>query len=237
MTARDPVVRCQGVWRTYGEGELAVHALRDVTLDVVAGDFVSLAGPSGSGKSTLLNVIGALDAPTRGTVEVLGRDVGSLSAGRRARMRLEHLGFVFQAYNLLPVLSARENVELVLQLRGVPPKARRERALATLASLGLEALAERRPGALSGGQQQRVAVARAVVGEPALLLADEPSANLDSHTTEELLGLLARLNADRGMTIVTATHDPRVMAYARRRIHLVDGAVAEDVRAETGSAA
>jgi putative ABC transport system ATP-binding protein len=232
----EPVVRCREVCRTYGQGELAVHALRDLTLDVVAGDFVSLAGPSGSGKSTLLNVIGALDAPTSGTVEVLGRDVGALSAGARARLRLGHLGFVFQAYNLLPVLSARENVEFILQLQGVPPAERRERALATLAALGLEGLSERRPAALSGGQQQRVAVARAVVSEPALLLADEPSANLDSRTTEELLELLSRLNAERGMTIVTATHDPRVMAHARRRIHLVDGAVAEDERADTAPA-
>lgn len=226
-----PVVRCRAVERVYGDGDNRVHALAGVDLDVQAGEFVSLAGPSGSGKSTLLNLIGALDTPSAGSVCLFGIDTAPLSASERAHLRLTRLGFIFQAYNLLPVLSALENVELILQLQGVDARSRRVRALAVLESLGLAALAHRRPAQLSGGQQQRVAVARAVVSEPGLLLADEPSANLDSVTTGELLELLVELNESQGMTIVTATHDPQVMAYARRRIRLVDGAIVRDERA------
>ncbi|MEE4298611.1 MAG: ABC transporter ATP-binding protein [Pseudomonadales bacterium] len=222
------VVECRGLRKHYGEGEAVVHALAGVDFDVFAGQFVSLAGPSGSGKSTLLNMIGALDVPDAGTVRIEGVSLADLDRAARADLRLRRIGFVFQSYNLVPVLSARENVEFIMQLQGVPAAERRARALAVLEELGLAGLAERRPGEMSGGQQQRVAVARALVTHPVLLLADEPSANLDSATTTELLELLARLNAEHGMTIVTATHDPTVMSYARRRVHMVDGRIERD---------
>ena len=228
LPAAAPVVACRGLCRSYGEGAAAVHALAGVDFDVSAGEFVSLAGPSGSGKSTLLNMIGALDVPDAGEVRVEGRSLAGLDRAARADLRLRRIGFVFQSYNLVPVLSARENVEFIMQLQGVPAAERRERALAVLAELGLAELAERRPGAMSGGQQQRVAVARAIVTRPALLLADEPSANLDSATTEELLELLVRLNGEHGTTIVTATHDPTVMGHARRRVHMRDGRIERD---------
>ena len=225
------VVRCEGLVRRYGEGEAEVRALDGVDFEVHPGEFVSLAGPSGSGKSTLLNMIGALDRPDAGRVVVDGIDLGELDRSGRADLRLARIGFVFQSYNLVPVLSARENVEFVMQLQGVPARERRERALSILADLGLETLADRRPGEMSGGQQQRVAVARAIVTRPVLLLADEPSANLDSATTTELLELFEQLNARQGTTIVTATHDPRVMEHARRRVHLRDGRIERDERA------
>ena len=222
------VVECRGLQRAYGAGEATVRALDGVDFDVFSGQFVSLAGPSGSGKSTLLNMIGALDMPDIGHVAIEGIALGGLDRAQRADLRLRRIGFVFQSYNLVPVLSARENVEFVMQLQGLPAANRRERALAVLEELGLGSLAERRPGEMSGGQQQRVAVARALVTEPVLLLADEPSANLDSATTTELLELFQRLNSERGMTIVTATHDPTVMRYAGRRVHMVDGRIERD---------
>ena len=221
----DRVVRCRGISRVYDGGAVAVHALRGVDFDLESGEWVSLAGPSGSGKSTLLHVVGALDRPTAGSVVVDETDLGTLSEAERADLRLHRIGFVFQAYNLVPVLSALENVEFILQLQGVPAAEGRERAAGALASLGLAALADRRPGDMSGGEQQRVAVARAIVTNPVLLLADEPSANLDTATTRELLELLRGLNRDRGITIVTATHDPMVMGYATRRVNLRDGGV------------
>jgi putative ABC transport system ATP-binding protein len=222
------VVECRALSRTYQAEAVPVHALRAVDLTVCAGEFVSLAGPSGSGKSTLLNLIGGLDRPSGGAVAVGGIELNRLSEGELADLRLHRIGFIFQAYNLIPVLSARENVEFVMQLQGVPARERRARALEMLEALGLGELADRRPGALSGGQQQRVAIARALVTHPLLLLADEPSANLDSVTTEELLELLRTLNRERGVTIVTATHDPLVMGYARRQILLRDGAIVLD---------
>ena len=222
------VVEVHGVSRVYAEESVPVHALREVDLTVTEGQFVSLAGPSGSGKSTLLNVIGGLDRPTSGTVVIDGVTLNGLNDTQLADMRLHKIGFVFQAYNLIPVLSARENVEFIMQLQGVSAAERGERAREVLTALGLEDMSERRPGELSGGQQQRVAVARAIVTEPALLLADEPSANLDSSTTSELLDLLKQLNEERGVTIIAATHDPMVMSYARRRINLRDGQIDED---------
>ena len=195
-----------------------------------AGEFVSLAGPSGSGKSTLLNLIGGLDRPTSGDIEVDGQILNSLNERQLADMRLHRLGFVFQAYNLVPVLSARENVEFILQLQGVAASQRREVAMDLLKSVGLAELANRRPSELSGGQQQRVAVARAISTSPALLLADEPSANLDSATTEELLKLFLELNEKRQVTILTATHDPVVQSYAMRRLQLRDGRIVSDER-------
>ncbi len=223
-----PAVRVIGVTRTYRQGEHSVHALAGVDLQIAPGEFVSLAGPSGSGKSTLLNVIGGLDRPTAGDVWVGDVALSTLDAAALASLRLHRIGFVFQAYNLIPVLSARENVEFVLQLQGVAPAARRARALAVLGDLHIAELADRRPADMSGGQQQRVAVARALAARPLLLLADEPSANLDSDATRALLALLRTLNERDGVTIVTATHDPIVLSYARRRVRLVDGRIVED---------
>ena len=223
-----PVVRCRDVSRTYQKDAIPVHALRSVDLDVHAGEFVSLAGPSGSGKSTLLNIIGGLDEFDGGSVQVDGVELDGLSPAALSALRLEKIGFVFQAYNLLPVLTAQENVEFILQLQGIDKQQRRERAAQALDNLGLGELGERRPGELSGGQQQRVAIARAIVTRPVLLVADEPTANLDSATTEELLVLMARLNSEKGMTIVTATHDPMVMSHAGRQVHLSDGRIDRD---------
>ena len=223
-----PVVRCRDVSRTYQKDAIPVHALRSVDLDVHAGEFVSLAGPSGSGKSTLLNIIGGLDEFDGGSVQVDGVELDGLSPAALSALRLEKIGFVFQAYNLLPVLTAQENVEFILQLQGIDKQQRRERAAQALDNLGLGELGERRPGELSGGQQQRVAIARAIVTSPVLLVADEPTANLDSATTEELLVLMARLNSEQGMTIVTATHDPMVMSHAERQVHLSDGRIDPD---------
>ncbi|TVQ92109.1 MAG: ABC transporter ATP-binding protein [Deltaproteobacteria bacterium] len=225
-----PIVTVRGLSRTYTRGEHKVHALREVDLDIEAGEFTALMGPSGSGKTTLLNLIGGLDAPTAGSVVVEGTDLAQLSAGARSDLRRERLGFVFQAYNLIPVLSAAENAEFVLALRGVPAAERRERAHAVLAQVGLKGLEDRRPGQLSGGQQQRVAVARALAGNPAVILADEPTANLDSTTGHDLIELMRELNTRDGATFIFATHDPKVLDAARRVIRLVDGEIDEDNR-------
>ena len=224
----ETVVECRGVSRTYADDAVPVHALRGVDFELRSGEWVSLAGPSGSGKSTLLHLIGGLDRPTDGAVVVDGVDVTELSEARLSDLRLRKIGFVFQAYNLIPVLSAVENVEFIMQLQGVPSGERRQRALDALDSLGLADLTHRRPGEMSGGQQQRVAIARAIVTNPVLLLADEPSANLDTATTKELLNLLQTLNAERGVTILTATHDPMVMSYTGRQVNLRDGGVVND---------
>ena len=223
----ETVVRCQGVSRVYNDGAVPVHALRGVDFELAAGEWVSLAGPSGSGKSTLLHVIGGLDQPSDGSVVVDGVEVTALTEAQLADLRLRRIGFVFQAYNLIPVLSALENVEFIMQLQGVAAADRRTRASDALYSLGLAELADRRPGEMSGGQQQRVAIARAIAAGPALLLADEPSANLDTATTKELLDLLQKLNQERGVTILTATHDPMVMQYTSRRVNLRDGSVVD----------
>ena len=224
----DAVVRCANLSRIYEEDAVPVRALSNVDFELAQGDFVSLAGPSGSGKSTLLNLIGGLDRATEGEVSVDGVALRGLNEAQLADLRLRKIGFVFQSYNLVPVLSAQENVEFILQLQGVRPAARRRRAVEALESLGIGGMAHRRPGELSSGQQQRVAVARAIVTNPVLLLADEPSANLDSATTEGLLELLRRLNDQRGLSILTATHDPLVMGYAKRRVQLRDGAIVAD---------
>ena len=224
----DLVVSCEGVTRVYAEDAVPVHALRGVDFSVRRGEWTSLAGPSGSGKSTLLHVIGGLDRPTTGDVNVDGQALGGLSESQLSDLRLSKIGFVFQAYNLIPVLTAVENVEFIMQLQGVGAAERQERARETLKQLGLDDIGDRRPSELSGGQQQRVAVARAVVTEPVLLLADEPSANLDSSTTQDLLELLRNVNEQHGVTIVTATHDPMVMDYAKRRVRLRDGAIERD---------
>ncbi len=224
----ESVVRVSGLTKTYVQGEITVTALGGVDLTLNPGEFVSMAGPSGSGKSTLLNLIGVLDRPTAGEVWIGSERVDELDPSAAAELRLSKIGFVFQAYNLIPVLSALENVEFTMQLQGVPTAERRERAHAMLAAVGLGELADRRPSDMSGGQQQRVAVARALVTEPLLLLADEPSANLDSDTTRSLLALLQDLNSRFNTTILTATHDPVVMEYAARHITLRDGKIETD---------
>ena len=222
------VVMARGLTRVYQEEAVPVHALRGVDFSLSSSEFVSLSGPSGSGKSTLLNIVGGLDRQDEGIIELDGEELAPLSEGDLASLRLRKIGFVFQAYNLVPVLSALENVEFILQLQGVGSAEHKERAGEALKSLGLSELQDRRPGEMSGGQQQRVAIARAIVTNPVLLLADEPSANLDSETTKELMELLRNLNETQGMTIITATHDPMVMGYAKRQVHLRDGTVERD---------
>ncbi len=224
------IASVRNLTREYQQGTHTVHALRGVDLDIDAGEFTVLMGPSGSGKTTLLNMIGALDEPTSGTVVVAGQELGQISSGKRSDLRLERLGFVFQSYNLIPVLSAYENAEFVLMLRGVPAAERKRRVMDTLRAVGLDGMEDRRPNELSGGQQQRVAVARAIVGKPALVLADEPTANLDSKTSGELIELMKELNEEHGVTFVFATHDPNVMAAAKRVVRLVDGKVDADER-------
>ncbi len=221
------LITAQDVMKVYDTGRVEVRALRGVTLDVHKGDLLAIVGPSGSGKTTFLNLIGALDVATAGRLNVLDRDVSALSKRQRADLRLHSLGFVFQAYNLVPVLTARENVEFVLELQGVGAQ-RNKQAMEILEQLGLEEFADRRPNELSGGQQQRVAVARAVASKPQLVLADEPTANLDGENAEILLTMMRRLNKDHGITFVFSTHDPRVVAHARRVVTLVDGRVAKD---------
>jgi putative ABC transport system ATP-binding protein len=226
------LVAAQGVEKVFRTGDIAVHALRGVELEIGAGEFMAIVGPSGSGKTTLLNLIGALDVPTGGQIEVFGRDLGQLSRRERAELRLESLGFVFQAYNLVPVLTARENVEFVLELQGIAGDERRRRTEATLSELGLGELANRRPSEMSGGQQQRVAVARAVASRPSLVLADEPTANLDSDNAQALLQMMRRLRDESEMTFVFSTHDPLVVSYASRVVTLRDGKVLSDERKE-----
>ena len=222
-------VELKDVKKTYRTGPIEVPALRGISLRVAPGEFLAIAGPSGSGKTTLLNLIGGLDRADAGEVLVEGKNLQLLSPGELARLRLQRLGFVFQAYNLLPVLTALENAEFTLLLQGVPAEQRKEKVQKLFAEIGLASLEHRRPGELSGGQQQRVAVARAMVTEPALILADEPTANLDSVTATALLEVMEQLNRAHGTTFVYATHDPQVMERARRLIRLHDGQIASDV--------
>jgi putative ABC transport system ATP-binding protein len=221
-------VELNDVMKTYRTGPIEVPALRGVSLRIVPGEFVATAGPSGSGKTTLLNIIGGLDRADAGEVWVAGQNLQLLSSSELARVRLERIGFVFQTYNLLPVLTALENAEFTLLLQGVPARIRREKVQKLFLEIGLAGLEDRRPAELSGGQQQRVAVARAMVTEPALILADEPTANLDSATAIELLDVMERLNRATGTTFIFSTHDPQVMDRARRLIRLRDGQVASD---------
>ena len=223
----DNLVEVRDARRDYQTGKVIVRALRGLDLIVRKGDFMAIVGPSGSGKTTLLNLIGALDTATEGEVWVFGKDLSELSRRKRADLRLKSLGFVFQAYNLIPVLTARENVEFVLELQGVGSE-RRDRAQSALDEVALGDLAGRRPNELSGGQQQRVAVARAVASRPRLVLADEPTANLDSENSEALLKMMRRLRDEQGMTFVFSTHDPLVVSYASRVVTLRDGKVVSD---------
>ncbi len=224
-------VRCIDLCKTYRQGDLEVTGLDQVNLEIEDGGFVCLSAPSGGGKTTLLNAIGGLDTPDSGEIWIAGSRIDDLDKGELARLRLHKIGFVFQAYNLIPVLSARENVEFVMEVQGVPAAERRKRSLEILDVVGLGGLGDRRPAQMSGGQQQRVAVARAIASRPALVLADEPTANLDSQTADQLMGLFVELNEHYETTFVIATHDQRVMGYARRVVRMLDGRiVGEDSR-------
>ena len=227
-----PLITLANIDKTYRHGSQAVHALRDFSLAVEAGEFTVLAGPSGSGKTTVLNLIGGLDRPSAGTVTVGDLEIGGAPAATLADYRLRRVGFIFQSYNLIPVLSAAENAEFTLMLQGVPRPERRRRVVELFRELGIDGLEERRPGDLSGGQQQRVAIARALAAAPDVVLADEPTANLDSRTAEELLDLMRDLNARRGVTFLFSSHDDRVIQRARRVVRLEDGRLAADTRRE-----
>ena len=230
MTA---IVTCKQVTKSYDQGKLSITALENIDLTVEAGGFIALAGPSGSGKTTLLNLIGGLDMPDSGQISVDGSNYKELSASQMADLRLQRIGFIFQSYNLIPVLSAIENVEYVMLLQGVQASERRTRAGRILDDVGLSGKYDRRPAELSGGQQQRVAVARAIVSNPAIVLADEPTANLDSKTGEGLLELMLDMNRARNVTFIFSTHDPMVMAYAQRVVTLHDGRIRQDDRKPT----
>ena len=223
-----PLIRLNKVSKIYRLGSQEVAALTDLSISFEAGEFAVLAGPSGSGKTTVLNLIGCLDRPTSGQVMVSDLDLGTASSRRLADFRLQHVGFIFQSYNLIPVLSAAENAEFTLMLQKVPKPKRREKVSKLFAELGIDGLENRRPSDLSGGQQQRVAVARAMAADPHVILADEPTANLDSHTAEELLELMRRLNREKGTTFIFSSHDDRVISQARRVIRLEDGCLAAD---------
>jgi len=222
-------VRCIDLCKTYRQGDQDIKALDHVSLDIDVGGFVCLSAPSGGGKTTLLNAIGGLDVPDSGEVWIAGRRIDNLKKSELAQLRLTQIGFVFQAYNLIPVLTARENVEFVMQVQGLSAAERVRRSSAILEEVGLSGLEDRRPAKMSGGQQQRVAVARAIVSRPALVLADEPTANLDSHTSDGLMKLFVELNLKHNTTFVIATHDQRVMGYARRVIKMLDGRIVDDI--------
>ena len=223
------IVTVKDVNKTYTQGKVKVQALRSVSLGIETGGFVALAGPSGSGKTTLLNIIGGLDLPDSGDVTVDGSVYSEMSQSDLAKLRLQKVGFIFQAYNLIPVLSALENVEFVMLLQGVDKKERRHRAAEILDDVGLEGMHHRRPAELSGGQQQRVAVARAIVAHPSIVLADEPTANLDSRTGDGLLKMMEAMNDTKKVTFIFSTHDDMVMEYAKRLVQLRDGGIAEDL--------
>lgn len=225
---------CKNLCKTFRQGDEVITGLDQVSLTIAGGELVCLSGPSGSGKTTLLNVIGGLTRPDRGEITLGGARVDQLAQGALAELRLRKIGFVFQAYNLIPVLSALENVEFVMHMQGVAAAARRARALAILQEVGLRGMEDRRPGQLSGGQQQRVAVARAIVSRPELVLADEPTANLDSHAAARLMQLFAHLNVEHQVTFVIATHDENVMALCRRLIKMRDGKIVADESTERG---
>lgn len=233
----DEIIETHDLTKDYGQDGIVTRALRGVNLNLKAGEFVAMAGPSGSGKSTLLNIIGGLDRPTSGTARVQGQDLSHMSRTGLSRMRRDSIGFIFQAYNLIPVLTALENAEYVLMLQGVAARERGTRVRDILKQVGLEGMENRFPRELSGGQQQRVAIARAIASEPTLVLADEPTANVDSKTAKGLLGLMRQLNEEKGITFLFSTHDQAVMKEARRLIILQDGKIIhEDQRGEDSGA-
>ncbi|HSA33864.1 MAG TPA: ABC transporter ATP-binding protein [bacterium] len=224
----EQVIRIEKVSKIYRTGEVTVEALKEVSLTVAKGEFSAIAGPSGSGKSTLLNIVSGLDKPDGGTVELGGRAMTAMSASDLSDFRRDHIGFIFQSYNLIPVLTVEENIEYVMLLQGVPKKERRERVAKILTEVGLDGMQTRLPIHLSGGQQQRVAVARAIVSRPDIILADEPTANLDSKTADALLDMMQELNAKHGVTFLFSTHDQMIMDHARRLITLRDGRIFSD---------
>jgi putative ABC transport system ATP-binding protein len=228
-------VECRNISKTYHQGRLEVPALNGINLSIEKGEFTALAGPSGSGKTTLLNIIGGLDSADAGQVVLDGKALSEMKPSQLADLRLYRVGFVFQAYNLIPVLSAVENVEFVMLLQGVSPAERRQRAKAILDNVDLQGKYDRRPAELSGGQQQRVAVARAIVANPSIVLADEPTANLDSSTGRGLLEIMKKMNEQKKVTFIFSTHDRMVMDYARRLIQLRDGQVVDDQAKTNGS--
>ncbi len=229
---KDRVIRTEGLFKVYDDGAVSLKAVNDVSLSIEKGEFTALVGPSGSGKTTLLNLIGGLDTPTAGKVWVHEKDISGLKKNQLIDFRLYNIGFVFQAYNLVPVLTARENIEFVMLLQKVGKEERNRRVDQLLGEIGLQDKAGKRPAELSGGQQQRVAVARALASKPQFVLADEPTANLDSKTAENLLDMMAKLNMDEGMTFLFSTHDQRVIDRAKRVITLVDGSIVSDVTRE-----
>ena len=223
-----PLIELQGVTKVYGEGQAAMQALAGIDLRIEQGDFVAIMGHSGSGKSTCLNILGCLDSPTSGSYRVQGVEVSQLTRDQRAKLRRHYLGFVFQGYNLLKRTSAIENVELPLIYRGVPARERHQTARQVLASVGLQGWESHAPNELSGGQQQRVAIARAIITGPSVLMADEPTGNLDTARRQEIMDLLCRLNREKGITIVMVTHEQDMAAYARRIVHFKDGRIESD---------
>ncbi len=227
--AVEPLIRLRGLTKTYGKGDAAFQALKGVDIDIAPGEFVAVMGHSGSGKSTLMNILGCLDTPTSGSYRFNGIAVESLNPDQRSLLRRHALGFIFQGFNLLARTSALENVELPMLYRGISRKERHERARAALASVGLPNKERNTPAELSGGQQQRVAIARALATNPGTLFADEPTGNLDSRTTREIMELLCNLNRDLGITILMVTHEDDVAAYAKRVVHVVDGLIDSDV--------
>ncbi|MEZ4988107.1 MAG: ABC transporter ATP-binding protein [Saprospiraceae bacterium] len=222
------VITTSGLSRVYNPDTIPVYALKEVDLAITAGEFTAIVGPSGSGKTTLLNIIGGLDKPSNGQVIVGGTDIGALTDNQLIQFRRDHIGFVFQAYNLIPVLTAMENVEFVMLLQNQPVQLRAARAKELLASVGLADQANKRPSEMSGGQQQRVAVARALASKPSFVLADEPTANLDAASTTQLLDIMAQLNEEEGITFVFSTHDQRVISRAKRVVTLEDGQIVRD---------
>jgi putative ABC transport system ATP-binding protein len=227
-TQSEVIVKLEQVEKIYKQGTIDVPALRGMDLEIRSGEFMALTGPSGSGKTTALNIIGGLDTPTRGKALLEGVDLAGMSRSQLSKMRRDKIGFVFQAYNLVPVLTAFENAEMVLRLQGMGAAERRGKVMKLLEDVGLKGMENRRPAEMSGGQQQRVAIARAIASGPLVTLADEPTANVDSATAELLLALMERLNRERNVTFIFSTHDPRVMARARRIVHMVDGTVETD---------
>ena len=224
------VIETRNLTRTFGEAETQVTALDHVSIAIEQGEFTAIIGPSGSGKTTLLHLIGGLDEPDEGSVILSGTDIAQMSGNALSDFRRDHIGFIFQAYNLIPVLSAEENIEYIMLLQGIAPAERKRRVQEMLQLVGLEGLGDRRPSHLSGGQQQRVAVARAMASGPDIILADEPTANLDSHSADGLMELFVELNRNHDTTFVIATHDQRVMAYAQRLIKMLDGRIVGDIR-------
>ncbi len=222
------IIAVEHLDKTYEDNGIPVHALRGVSVTIDQGEFLVIAGPSGSGKTTLLNLIGALDKPSSGRILFDGEDLGTKTKVELSDLRLKKLGFIFQAYNLIPVLSALENIEFTMMLLGVDPRERMERSMEVMKELGIDDLAHKRPNEMSGGQQQRVAIARAIVTKPTVVLADEPTANLDSATGAALLDMMERMNADRGITFLFSSHDPQVIERGRRVVHLHDGQVTSD---------